>query len=184
MPERDAEAFRELYHRYHAAVCRFLAARASAAQVEDLAAETFLIAWRRAGSVPDMQLPWLLHVARNCLANDRRTVQRAGALVDHLGHVACFDAPGADGDLERREQQRAVLEGLAGLSALDRELLLLHLWDDLRPREIAVVLDLSAIVVRARLSRALRRLQKTVGEQLADPSPPVHIESLTAGRAL
>ena len=34
---------------------------------EDVASETFLIAWRRLADVPEQPLPWLLGVARNLL---------------------------------------------------------------------------------------------------------------------
>ncbi|WP_246573368.1 sigma factor-like helix-turn-helix DNA-binding protein [Kineosporia corallincola] len=45
---------------------------------------------------------------------------------------------------------RAVREALAGLEPNDREVLELTVWEQLAPREIAVALDLSPQVVRAR----------------------------------
>jgi RNA polymerase sigma factor (sigma-70 family) len=180
MDDRDADAFRALYRRHYRSVCRFLATRTAADQVEDLASETFLVAWRWAGSVPDMQLPWLLNVATKCLANHRRGGERREALTERLTRVARVDAPGVEVDAERRRQQRAVIAALATLHAHDRELLLLYLWDDLRPREIAVVLELSPLVVRARLSRARRRLQRALDAELGEPSIPQRPMSLTA----
>jgi hypothetical protein len=46
MDDREA-AFRALYREHYAGVCRYLAGRTAPDRVEDLAAETFLIAWRR-----------------------------------------------------------------------------------------------------------------------------------------
>ena len=166
MDDRDADAFRALYRRHYRSVCRFLASRAAADDVEDLAAETFLVAWRRAGRVPDLEVPWLLNVAAKCLANHRRGGERREALAKRLAHVARLDVPGVDVDVERRRQRRAVITALASLHEHDRELLLLYFWDDLRPREIAVVLELSPIVVRARISRARRRLQLALDAEL------------------
>lgn len=181
MDDRDADAFRAVYRRHYASVCRFLATRTAADHVEDLAAETFLIAWRKAATVPDMQLPWLLNVATKVLANARRGGERREALTERLGRVGRLDAPGVEVDVERRHQQRAVIAALATLHDHDRELLLLALWDDLRPREIAVVLELSALVVRARLSRARRRLQLALDAELAGDVFAPRSLSLTTG---
>jgi RNA polymerase sigma-70 factor (ECF subfamily) len=166
MDDRDTDAFRALYRRHHGSVCRFLASRTARDNVEDLAAETFLVAWRRAERVPDMPLPWLLNVATKCLANHRRGGERREALVGRLSGIARLHSPGVEVDAERRRQQRAVISALATLHEHDRELLLLYLWDDLRPREIAVVLELSPVVVRARLSRARGRLQIALDAEL------------------
>lgn len=186
MDARDPDAFRALYRTHHRAVCRYLAARCPATQVEDAAAETFLIAWRRADRVPDVALPWLLNVAAKVLANQRRTVERAEAVVLRLTAVARLDAPGVDEDVERRRHQRALLGALAGLRPADRELMLLHVWDDLRPGEIAVVCKASPVVVRARLSRARRRLERSLREHLDDdaatePASTAHDEPAVPG---
>ena len=171
MDERDAEAFRGLYRAHYRGVCRYLAARADAEDVEDLAAETFLIAWRRADVVPDEPLPWLLNVALNVLANQRRGVRRADALSARLTAVARLHVEGVEVDAERRAQQRAVLVALTTLRADDRELVLLHVWDGLPAREIAVVLQVSAVAGRARLSRARRRLDRALRTELTADRP-------------
>ena len=182
MDDRDSDAFRALYRRHYGSVCRFIAARAPADHVEDVAAETFLIAWRKAGEVPDMRLPWLLNVANKCLANHRRSGEAREAMTERFAHIARFDAPGVEADAERRHQQRAVLAALATLPEHDRELLLQALWDGLKPREIAVVLELSPIVVRARLSRARRRLQRALDAALeAPPAPSQALVTTTSG---
>ena len=174
MGDRDVDAFRVLYRRHYGAVHRFLSTRTEPDQVEDLAAETFLVAWRKSRSVPDMQLPWLLNVATKVLANDHRAGRRRAALVERLAQASRLDSPTVDADAERRSQRRATVAALATLRDEDRELLLLHLWDDLRPREIAVVLGAPPMVVRARLSRARRRLQRALDAELARPcaAPP------------
>src|SRR5919109_3251739 len=76
MDARDVEAFRALYRDHYATVCRYLAARTDAAHVEDLAAETFLIAWRRQLELPPHLVPWLLNTAGKVLANHRRSHER------------------------------------------------------------------------------------------------------------
>jgi RNA polymerase sigma-70 factor (ECF subfamily) len=56
---------------------------------------------------------------------------------------------------------------LAGLAERDRELVLLRHWDGLAPRDLAVVLEISPMVARARLSRAERRLREALADALA-----------------
>jgi RNA polymerase sigma-70 factor (ECF subfamily) len=61
-----------------------------------------------------------------------------------------------------------VIADLAGRAALDqlsrsdRELLRLHAWEGLEPREIAVVLGITANAAATRLSRAKKRFLVTL----------------------
>src|SRR3712207_3673665 len=84
MDHRDAEAFRRLYRRHYGCVVRFLSSRTPRGDVDALAAETFRVAWRRAGHVPGDQLPWLLNIAARCLADRRRGGERREAIADRL----------------------------------------------------------------------------------------------------
>jgi RNA polymerase sigma-70 factor, ECF subfamily len=163
---RDPAEFRRMYRAHYRTVCRYLAARVDRELVEDLAAETFLVAWRRQRELPDRHLlPWLLNTAGKCLANQRRSQKRAGALVERLSGVIAQEDGGIEKDVARRAQLRAVLATLAALDERERELLLLRYWDGLTPREIAVAMELSPVLVRARLHRASRRLRgELVGE--------------------
>ena len=86
------DTFRALYGAHYRAVCRYLAARTDADVVEDVAAETFLVAWRRLGDVPEHERAWLLATAGKCLANDRRSRERSGRLAERLGAVAAATA--------------------------------------------------------------------------------------------
>ncbi|HEV3001553.1 MAG TPA: sigma-70 family RNA polymerase sigma factor [Solirubrobacteraceae bacterium] len=168
----DADTFRALYRAHYRAVCRYLAARTDADAVEDVAAETFVVAWRRLGDVPEHERPWLLATAAKCLANHRRSRERSGRLAERLGAVAATPAADAVGDaLERAGQRRALLIALASLGERDRELLLLAHWDGLAPRDVAVVAGCSPVAARARLHRASRRLQRALTAALADPEP-------------
>ena len=67
-----------------------------------------------------------------------------------------------------------VTAAMARLGVRDQEILQLHLWEGLAPREIAEVLALTTVVVRPRLSRARARLREALGN---DPHPPGHLPS-------
>ena len=78
-------------------------------------------------------------------------------------------------------------EALGRLPDRDREVMLLHVWEDLEPREIAEVLGISGVATRARLSRARARLRQLVDDDSDgfghrdrhDVRPAGHIPSTT-----
>src|SRR5258708_23734219 len=84
-----AEQFSDLYQRHHEAVLRYALRRTDPETARDVAAETFLVAWRRLDVVPadDRQAgPWLYGVARRVLANAERSRRRAENLTTRLAH--------------------------------------------------------------------------------------------------
>lgn len=149
--------FRACYPRVLAYALRRTEDRGSA---EEVASETFLIAWRRLDAVPEESLPWLLGTARRVLANQRRSGRRrlpigASASVDP-GDVA---GPGPL-PFERIAEREAFATAFKALGDRDREVLRLIAWDGLEVREAARVMGCAAPVFSVRLHRARRRLLK------------------------
>jgi RNA polymerase sigma-70 factor (ECF subfamily) len=171
MDRRDPEAFRALYHEYRPTIRRYFGTRAPPGEVDDLTSETFLVAWRRAGEGTTQTLPWLLNVAAKVLANDRRKTESTAEVVRRLTQVTEFQISSVAAQAERRAEHLAVLHALAQLRPPDRELMLLSVWDGLKTGEVAVVLGITPIAARARLSRARRRLQSALRTELDVPSP-------------
>ncbi|HEY1690133.1 MAG TPA: sigma-70 family RNA polymerase sigma factor [Solirubrobacteraceae bacterium] len=182
MDERDPEAFRALYRAHYRTVCRYLAARTERDLVEDIAAETFLVAWRKQAEMPGHVVPWLLNTASKCLANQRRSKARADALIERLGELLRPGASTIEERIAQQEQLQALLAALTTLSERELELLLLSYWDGLAPREIAEVLELSPVLLRARLHRASRRLQQALASELGHERP--HSEANRLAEAL
>ncbi len=160
MGRADAEARLEcLYAEHGRAVLAYAVRRAPDAQdAADVVAETFLIAWRRLGEVPagDAARLWLYGVARNVLANQRRSERRRERLAERLRQELPVALQGtqpmsADGDTVRA--------ALGRLGSEDREILRLSGWEELTPSEIATVLGISRIAARSRLHRARHRLR-------------------------
>jgi RNA polymerase sigma-70 factor, ECF subfamily len=82
--------FREHYARVLAYARRRLPDRATA---EDVAAETFVVAWRRLDEGPSDQLPWLLGIARLLVLNELRSGRRRDRLIARVGaEPRCSDA--------------------------------------------------------------------------------------------
>jgi RNA polymerase sigma factor (sigma-70 family) len=144
----------------------------------DVVAETFLIAWRRRQDMPagDEVRLWLYGVARRVLANQHRGGVRRERLGERLRQritAAVAEDPGSE-----VPERLAVQGALARLGELDREVLMLTVWEGLEPREAAEVLQINPAAVRTRLSRARSRLRELVGN---DPALPGHVlDVLTA----
>lgn len=127
---------------------------------EDVASETFLIAWRRLDAVPEESLPWLLGTARRVLANQRRSARRRQPNGSHSSaDLADVPQPGPL-PFERIAEGEAFAAAFAALGDRDREVLSLIAWDGLGVREAARVVGCTAPVFSVRLHRARRRLLK------------------------
>ena len=146
--------FERIYREHLAAVLAYAVRRGAVDTAPDIAAETFLIAWRRIDDIPDDPRPWLLVVARNVMHNQRRGEARYGILTERLR------------DEERRRDLTAVSVGddpdlivaLNRIPAADRELLCLEAWDGLTRAQLAATAGCSEAALRVRLHRARRRL--------------------------
>lgn len=168
--EPPEQHFRRIYDAHFDAVLGFALRRTRRPEdAADVVSETFLVAWRRVGHVPDPALPWLYGVARRLLANQRRGDLRRSRLGDRLRRDLAVVVPDAAEGVAVRTD---VAEAMRRLSARDEEVLQLHLWEGLEPREIAEVLGVPATVVRPRLSRARARLRELLGN---DPPPAGHL---------
>ena len=120
---------------------------------DDVVAETFLVAWRRLGEVPEPALPWLLVVARNVISNQRRTRNRMRLDDSGEDHLAALSDEQQGPELTATERA-AAMTALAGLSDTEREALLLVAWDGLTPGQAADVAACTAAAFRVRLHRA------------------------------
>jgi RNA polymerase sigma-70 factor, ECF subfamily len=141
---------------------------------EDVAAETFLVAWRRLELMPDDQLPWLLGIARNVLLNERRASRRRERLAARVAAEPAASAGQADAAVHPHSGSvlptgadadgfnDRVLVALGSLSERDREVLLLTSWDGLDQRRGAAVLGCSVTAFAVRLHRARKRLGRAL----------------------
>lgn len=171
LQEHDRRAhFTRLAALVHEPIHRYAMRRVDPDDVDDVVAETLLVLWRRLDDVPaEAELPWCYNVARNCVANLRRSARRRGRLTSRLAgelHVT----PDRDGSAG--EGGQVVHAALAALPAKEREVVMLWAWEGLAPREIAVALGTSANAVSLRLSRAKRRMKSYLASHGTRQDPP------------
>jgi RNA polymerase sigma-70 factor, ECF subfamily len=152
--------FERLFADVYAPLQRFVRRRADAAAVDDVVAETLLILWRRLDDVPaEAELAWCYGTARRCLANTWRADERRNRLARRVAsQPATVDDAGAETDAE-------LVAALDELSGDDREIVRLWAWEQLAPREIAVVLAISPNAASIRLHRAKQRLAARLGSR-------------------
>jgi RNA polymerase sigma-70 factor (ECF subfamily) len=125
---------------------------------EDVAAQTFAIAWRRLDTLPPDPLPWLFGVARHVIRNETRSARRRFRL---LARITAQDPPVVAVDhAEWAAERSAVITALGRLSESQREVLRLAAWEGLDARRAADALGCSPAAYTLRLHRARRRLAK------------------------
>jgi RNA polymerase sigma-70 factor, ECF subfamily len=156
-----------LYAEHAAVVFAFARRRTSWADADEAVSETFLVAWRRLDDVPDQPRAWLLGVARNVLANQRRAENRR----NNLSLRVAEQPPPKTGELVDDVTDERVRRALACLSPAERDVITLLAWDELTPAEVAVVVGCSRAAVYLRLHRARRRLATLLAPPSASKEP-------------
>ncbi|HEX8630968.1 MAG TPA: sigma-70 family RNA polymerase sigma factor [Catenuloplanes sp.] len=157
----DAVArFTAVYDECYASVYRYAVSRAGRQLAEEVASETFLVAWRRLDELPDPPTAWLLGVASNLVRTQYRQAARWEARrVELRGWVAEPTTADIADDVVERSM---VLQALARLSGEDRELLTLVAWHGLSTTQAASVVGCSPAAYFVRLHRARRRLRQAM----------------------
>lgn len=143
-----AQRFDDLLAEVHDPLQRYLRRRCT--EWDDVLAETLTVLWRRLDDVPIERLPWAYGVARGCLQNQVRSQRRHLRLVRRIALEP--DAPPPPED-------DALGAALAELPPADQEVLRLWAWEQLPPREIALVLGITPNAASIRLHRATTRLR-------------------------
>lgn len=155
-----AALIEEAYDQYADAIFRHCYLRLSNREVgKDLMQETFLKAFQYAekGQKIENLRALLYRIANNLVIDYVRKFKESS--LDAM-QEAGFDPTGADDrDLGKNLEQQRVIRELSKLDPEDRQVITLRFIDELKPQEIADILDLSANVVSVRIHRALKDLK-------------------------
>ena len=167
------QQFRELYASSANDILRFLQRRTAPAQVEDVAADTFLTVWRRIDELPrDLSeaRAWTFGIARHCALNALRQAGRQDSLAVRIAEHATprhlVDASHSADATDAIETRIDLAQAWRHLSAEDQETLALTALDDLTSAEAAAVLGISPAAYRVRLMRARRTLRALLDTSL------------------
>ncbi|MEV5572145.1 RNA polymerase sigma factor [Spirillospora sp. NPDC052269] len=164
----EPERFGAIFDAYFAEIHRYVARRLDVDAADDIASETFHVAFRRRTTFEvsrDSARPWLYGIASNLVAKHRRAEVRKLRALGRLG-----DDGVADGHEDRvatrvsAEQVRGRLARAIGeLSAQHRDVLLLVALAGLGYEEVAQALDVPYGTVCSRFSRARGKLREALG---------------------
>lgn len=153
----DAGAFEQLFSTFGRLVYGVLTARLPSADVDDVAQDTFALAWRRLPTLrqPDRFGPWIAAIARRRAADHLRSTRRFSPL---------DETTGVDGHVEASAEAARVLDAIRHLPEAYSETLALRLVEGYSGAEIAALTGLTPGSVRVNLHRGLRMLREQLGD--------------------
>ncbi|MFC5187416.1 RNA polymerase sigma factor [Actinomadura harenae] len=165
---REPERFGEIFDAYFAEIHRYVARRLDVDAADDIASETFHVAFRRRKTFEvsrDSARPWLYGIASNLVAKHRRAEVRKFRALGRLGDDGVVD--GHDERVATRVSAERVRGRLAraigDLSAAHREVLLLVVLAGLGYEEVAQALDVPYGTVCSRFNRARKKVREALG---------------------
>ncbi len=164
----NQEAFAELVDRYQAVVCAVTFAATGRADLsEDLAQETFLIAWEKLHGIeqPDKVGGWLTGIARNLGRKSFR--ERPVVSLDEAADVR-DQAQGLEERAVEQQMHAHVWELLRSLSPRYREVMVLYYREQLATPKLAAQLGISVSAAQQRLSRGRKMLREELERGVAD----------------
>ncbi|GAA0378163.1 DNA-directed RNA polymerase sigma-70 factor [Acrocarpospora corrugata] len=159
--------FGTVFDAHYQEIRRYIGRRLDLAVAEDLAAETFLIAFRLRHRFDPAQgsiRPWLYGIATKLIGRHRRAELRRYRALARAG-----PPPGDDAHEQVLDRITAVttvgrLSGaLAGLSKGERDVILLIAYGGLTYQEVAEALGVAYGTVASRLNRARTKLRESLG---------------------
>ncbi len=150
--ERDV--FGELYSRYAAMVHGILLARVPRAEVDDLAQDVFLSAYKNLGSLRNSNAfgPWLAMITRNRAMEFYRREKKTEELPDEIPIRA-----------SKLAEATEILDVIRSLPDAYKETLVLRLVEGMTGPEIAERTGLKADSVRVNLHRGMKMLREKLG---------------------
>lgn len=162
-PPTKAVLYRTLFDEYWPRVRRHVACFIdNSEEVDEIAAEVFVVAWRRLNPAKPMGLRWFLRVADNKLRDVMRRSQSRTRAIE-----AMTRGMQASDELHPLEAL-ALRQALQSLNARERQVVVLTYWDGLSAGEVSDVLRCSQAAVWTTLTRARQKLRGQLEAKEAD----------------
>lgn len=170
-PLQDSAAFTQLFNDHHLAVFRYIFALSGGTlqEVEDLAAETFLRAWRSRHQFEGdnkSAIGWLLTIARHLVidAARRKKIRQIDTTVADIdewqGLNSQVDSANVETQAIQHEQTAVLLGKLSNLPADRRELLVLRYILGWQVKQIAAHLGMVENTASVYLRRAVEQIRR------------------------
>jgi len=162
------ERFAALFDRHYRHIYAYAARRLGGDLAEDVASETFLVAFDRRDGYDVGRAdarPWLYGIASNLIARHGRAETRRYQALARLGPDAPAEAHDelVAGRIDAGVSRGVLARALQRLPPSERDVLLLVAWAGLSQQEAAVALDIPAGTARSRLHRARQEMRLALG---------------------
>lgn len=162
----DKQAFKYIFDTYFTALCRFMYLYLGNTQeAEDIASDIFASLWENRKKL-EIRLTfkaYLFQAAKNRCLNAIRDRKATVSLDDINGQ----DAPQVNvtDALETEELNNLIQEAILSLPDKCREVFQKSRTNNLTNQEIAESMDISVKTVEAQITKALKQIRKSLGEQ-------------------
>jgi RNA polymerase sigma factor (sigma-70 family) len=169
----DPAEFAALFDRYFTPLHGYAARRLGGSGGDDVAAETFLIAFRERHRFDPERASvraWLYGIATNLIRTHRRAEERG-----YRAHARAAAEPSHSAEPERADSRitaeaayRQLVGVLATLPPGDRDVLTLVVWGELSHEETAAALGIPAGTVGSRLFRVRQKLRAALDAEATE----------------
>ncbi|WP_433424171.1 RNA polymerase sigma factor [Microtetraspora malaysiensis] len=167
---RRPDRFAALYDRHFREIYAYISGRLGGQIADDLAAEVFLVAFRKRDTFDPARgavLPWLYGIATNLVAQHRRSeMRRLDALLrtppDTTAEHGHEDVVATR--VTAASTQGRLAAAIGDLPDRDRDVLVLVALGELTYEEVAQALDIPFGTVGSRLNRVRRKLRARLGD--------------------
>lgn len=160
----NLEEFGSLYDEFIDKVYKFIYYRVNNREdAEDLTSKVFFKALDKIATFKLKEAKfstWLFTIARNSVVDFYRAKR------EQVGLEWAEDVPsgkGADDGLDSRMFAEQALKYMQGLNSVQRDIVIMRVWDELSNREIAEVLGMSEDAVKVAYFRAIKQMKLHFG---------------------
>lgn len=164
---KDAQAYRVLYEKFGPIVKAFMMRQGiDASAAEELAQETMLSVWRKAGLYSQDKgsvATWIFAIARNLRIDQLRKEKTWVELPDDYAQEASPDVS-PDEAISAEQQNKKIKKALDELPEEQREVVVLSFIEGMPHRAIADRLGLPIGTVKSRIRLAYLKLRNAVGD--------------------
>ncbi len=161
--EREQSGFLEYYDQYFKKVYGFVYRRVlSRETAEDLTSEIFIKALKKWPGREMVSGAWIFMIARNLVIDYYRTkkettdIETVFDLAGPINHLV---------DVANRQSVEKIKTAMGYLSARQRQIVMMRLWDELSYKEIAELLEQSEASVKMTCLRSLKTLRSYLPEK-------------------
>ena len=169
------QEFTKIYDAEHTRIFNYIYRRTGEFEIaQDICSETFLNAFKHFGKFKWNGIPiqsWLYRIATNEANQYFRKRKYRPALLSSISPIALANSTArvlreereqAENEMKKNEQFRAVLSELKKLPIIYQEVISLKYFEQLKIREISLILDRSEGTIKSRLSRGITLIKQAI----------------------